>query len=118
VPRFLLLDPTSACNLRCKGCWAGEYPPATWPPELLDRVLTEAEELGMSWIVLSGGEPFAYGPLLDILARHPRQVFMAYTNGTLIDDEVADRLLELGTLSWPRWTVCASGLFPSVRPSR
>jgi len=25
IPWAILLDPTSACNLRCKGCWAGEY---------------------------------------------------------------------------------------------
>ena len=25
VPWAILLDPTSACNLHCKGCWAAEY---------------------------------------------------------------------------------------------
>ncbi len=99
IPNFLLIDPTSACNLRCSGCWAGEYPPDTWEVELFERVLSEAEELGISWIVLSGGEPFAYKPLLEGIERHPNLAFMAYTNGTLITEEVADRLAELGTLS-------------------
>ena len=25
IPWIILMDPTSACNLKCKGCWAAEY---------------------------------------------------------------------------------------------
>ena len=25
IPWLILMDPTSACNLRCTGCWAAEY---------------------------------------------------------------------------------------------
>ena len=25
IPWLILLDPTSACNLKCTGCWAAEY---------------------------------------------------------------------------------------------
>lgn len=100
IPSLILIDPTSACNLRCKGCWAGEYKKTDkLEPELLDRVLNEAKELGIYWIVFSGGEPFAYPELLDVVARHPDMGFMAYTNGTLIDDKVADRLAELANFS-------------------
>ncbi len=99
VPHFLLIDPTEACNLRCKGCWAGEYEVHSLPFERLDRLFTEAEELGIRWIVLLGGEPFAYKRLLELVERHPDMVFMAYTNGTFIDDEVADRLAELANFS-------------------
>lgn len=100
IPTAILIDPTSACNLRCTGCWAGSYRQADrLEPELLDRILDEAEDLGIYWIVLSGGEPFAYKELLDVVERHPNLAFMAYTNGTLIDDRVADRLAELGNFS-------------------
>lgn len=99
VPHFLLVDPTEGCNLRCRGCWAGAYETHTLPFERLDRLFTEAEELGIRWIVLSGGEPFAYKRLLELVDRHPDLVFMAYTNGTLIDDGTADRLAELANLS-------------------
>src|SRR5690554_4345718 len=64
VPHFLLVDPTEACNLRCTGCWAGEYEIHTLPFERLDRLCSEAEEMGIHWMVLSGGEPFAYKRLL------------------------------------------------------
>jgi len=100
VPTLILIDPTSACNLCCEGCWAGEYKKSeSLEPELFDRILREAKELGIYWIVLSGGEPFAYKPLLDVISDHPDMDFMAYTNGTLIDEKTADRLAELANFS-------------------
>lgn len=100
VPHTILIDPTSACNLRCTGCWAGEYRKHdSLPREVLDRILVEAKELGIYWIVMSGGEPFLYPHLLDLAAKHSDMVFMLYTNGTLISDAVADRLVEVGNVS-------------------
>jgi MoaA/NifB/PqqE/SkfB family radical SAM enzyme len=100
VPQLLLIDPTSACNLRCEGCWAGEYSKVDrLEPELFSRIIKEAKEIGIYWIVLSGGEPFCYPQLLDVVAEHPDSVFMAYTNGTLIDEKVADRLADLANFS-------------------
>ncbi|MEW5921324.1 MAG: radical SAM protein [Bacillota bacterium] len=100
VPMVILMDPTAACNLRCEGCWAGEYRKADHlEPELFHRIINEAKELGIYWIVLSGGEPFCYPYLYDVIAEHPDSVFMTYTNGTLIDEKAADRLAELANLS-------------------
>ncbi len=100
VPAALLIDPTSGCNLKCEGCWAGEYDKGVhMEPELLSRIISEAKEIGIHWIVLSGGEPFVYPKLLDVVGEHSDSFFMAYTNGTLIDEKVADRLAELGNLS-------------------
>ena len=100
VPALILIDPTSACNLRCEGCWAGEYKKSdSLEPELLSRIISEAKELGIHWIVFSGGEPFCYPHLLDVVGEHPNTFFMAYTNGTLIDEKVADRLADLANLS-------------------
>lgn len=100
VPHFILVDPTSACNLRCDGCWAGAYPRHdVLPLELLDRLLREAKELGIYWIVMSGGEPFLYPHLFELAGRHPDMAFMLFTNGTLISNEIADRLAEVGNIS-------------------
>jgi len=100
VPITLLIDPTSACNLKCPGCWAGEYAKHDQlEPELLDRILDEAKELGIFGVVMSGGEPFLYPYLLDMAEKHDDQAFMIYTNGTKIDDQVAARLQELGNIS-------------------
>lgn len=100
VPAALLIDPTSGCNLSCEGCWAGEYNKSDHlDAELFSRIISEAKELGIHWIVLSGGEPFVYPKLLEVVGEHSDSFFMAYTNGTLIDEKVADRLAELGNLS-------------------
>jgi len=100
IPFTILIDPTSVCNLRCEGCWAGaQIKHDTLSFELLDRILTEAKELGIYWIVISGGEPFAYPHLFEIAEKHNDMAFMIYTNGTLINDEVADKIVELGNIS-------------------
>ena len=100
IPFTILIDPTSACNLRCEGCWAGaQMKHDTLSYELLDRILTEAKELGIYWITMSGGEPFAYPHLFEIAEKHNDMAFMIYTNGTLINDEVADKIVELGNIA-------------------
>ena len=99
VPFTILIDPTEACNLRCAGCWAGKYEVSTLPYETFARILKEAKELGIHFIVLSGGEPFAYKDLLRAAEEHTDIAFMVYTTGTLIDEQVADNLLAPGNLS-------------------
>ncbi len=100
IPFTILIDPTSACNLRCEGCWAGaQTKHDTLSFELLDRILTEAKELGIYWITMSGGEPFAYPHLFEIAEKHNDMAFMIYTNGTLINDEAADKIVELGNIA-------------------
>ncbi|BAF59175.1 predicted Fe-S oxidoreductases [Pelotomaculum thermopropionicum SI] len=100
VPNFFLVDPTGACNLACEGCWAGRYAQKnSLSFERLDRLFTEAKELGIYWAVMSGGEPFAYPRLFELIGKHGDMAFMAYTNGTLIDEETAEKIVEAGNLS-------------------
>lgn len=100
VPFTILIDPTSACNLKCVGCWAGEYEKYDQLEfELFDRILREAKELGIYSIVTSGGEPFLYPHLFEIAEKHNDIAFMIYTNGTKINDGVADQLQALGNIS-------------------
>ena len=100
VPWTILIDPTSACNLRCDGCWAGRYNKSdSLDFETFDRIITEAKKMGIYFIVLSGGEPTIYPYLFDIFEKHNDAAFMMYTNGTLIDDEFADKMLEVGNIS-------------------
>ncbi len=55
--------------------------------------------MGIYFIVLSGGEPTVYPYLFDIFEKHDDVGFMMYTNGTLIDDEFADKLLKIGNVT-------------------
>lgn len=100
VPWTILIDPTSACNLNCIGCWAGKYKKSdSLKVDTIDRIITEAKEMGIYFIVFSGGEPTLYPHLFDILRKHSDVGFMMYTNGTLIDDEMADKMVEVGNIS-------------------
>ncbi|MCF8009540.1 MAG: radical SAM protein [Halanaerobiales bacterium] len=100
VPWAVLMDPTSACNLNCKGCWAGKYEKGdTLEFETMDRIINEAKELGIYFIIFSGGEPTVYPRLMELIEKHPDVGFMMYTNGTLIDDQMADKMLKLGNIT-------------------
>ncbi|MBE9506151.1 MAG: radical SAM protein [Chloroflexi bacterium] len=105
-PKFVLVSPTGTCNLRCVGCYAESDPGnhASLDFDTFDRILTEKRELwGSHFTVISGGEPFLWRDgerdLLDMVAKHDTDFFMVYTNGTLIDDETARRMAELGNIS-------------------
>lgn len=103
-PSFLLLSPGKACNLRCTGCYADSTDQAKaldW--NIVDRMVTEAKELwGDRFFVISGGEPFAYRSegkgLLELVEKHPDCFFMAYTNSTLINESICQRLSDAGNL--------------------
>jgi len=105
-PRFLVISPTKICNLRCLGCYASAAAGIgqgllEW--EVFDRVLSEAEGLwGLRFFTLSGGEPLLYHSkgkgLLDMTSKHSDSFFLMFTNGTLIDQGIAERLAEAGNL--------------------
>jgi MoaA/NifB/PqqE/SkfB family radical SAM enzyme len=104
-PSFLTISPSKACNLRCIGCYAdadAASPKLEW--DTVDRIVSEAADLwGAQFMVISGGEPMAYRSqgknILDLAEKHPGTFFMFYTNGTLITDEVAERMSRLGNIT-------------------
>jgi MoaA/NifB/PqqE/SkfB family radical SAM enzyme len=104
-PAILALSPGKACNLRCKGCYADAGPaPEKLSWSIFERIVREARQLwGLRFFILTGGEPLAYRDqgktVLDMAAQNRDCFFMMYTNGTLIDDEVARRMGELGNLT-------------------
>jgi len=92
-PFFIVLSPTMRCNLACYGCYAGQYERGReLEADLIHRVLREAQEMGIYFVTVSGGEPFIRPDLLDIFAAHGDQYFQVYTNGTLIDRKTAQTL--------------------------
>jgi len=99
APFLFVVSPTMRCNLRCYGCYAGEYTKESdLPWELLDRVMREAKDIGIHFVVISGGEPFIYPHIWDLLEKHNDIFFQMYTNGTMIDKAAAKRIAELGNL--------------------
>lgn len=104
-PSFVTISPTNICNLQCKGCYAGDiYEKHTLRYDVFDRAITEInKEFGSRFVVISGGEPFAYRDcgktLFDILEKHSDSYFMAYTNSTMITKNAAKKLAELGNFT-------------------
>lgn len=99
-PSVMLVSPTMRCNYRCTGCYAGSYSmDEDLPPEVFDRVLSEAEGIGTRFFIILGGEPFLYRLLLDIFEKHSGSCFQVYTNGSLIDEDMATKLVELGNVA-------------------
>jgi len=99
-PVFFVISPTMRCNLGCYGCYAGEYSQENTglSYDLIDRVITEGKEMGIHFVVVSGGEPFTRKDLLKIYEKHSDVGFQIYTNGSLLDEETVQKLAELGNV--------------------
>jgi MoaA/NifB/PqqE/SkfB family radical SAM enzyme len=97
IPWAILMDPTSACNLHCIGCWAAEYGnKLNMTLEDLDSVIKQGTELGTYLYLYSGGEPLVRkNDIITLCERHPECIFTCFTNGTLIDDAFAKEMLRV-----------------------
>lgn len=99
IPFVMLISPSMRCNLRCTGCYAGNFKKEDDIPEAeVERLIAEARELGIYWVIVLGGEPFFNEYLLDIYEKYDDMMFTPFTNGTLINERTADRLKELGNV--------------------
>ena len=97
APWAILMDPTSACNLHCTGCWAADYGhQLSMSYEELDNIITQGKELGTYMYIYSGGEPLVRKKdLIRLCEKHNDCAFLAFTNATLIDEEFADEMLRV-----------------------
>ncbi len=100
VPWLILMDPTSACNLHCTGCWAAEYGnKLNLSFEDMDDLITQGKELGIYFYMYTGGEPLVRKEdLIRICEKHRDCAFIAFTNGTLVDQAFCDDLKRVGNL--------------------
>lgn len=97
IPWTILMDPTSACNLHCTGCWAAEYGNRlNLNYETLESIISQAKAFGIYTFLYSGGEPLVRkNDIIRLCKAHPDCMFLAFTNGTLIDEAFADEMLRV-----------------------
>ena len=97
VPWAVLLDPTSACNLKCTGCWAAEYGhKLNLSLETIDSIIRQGHELGCYMYIYTGGEPLVRKKdIIKLCEMHPDTAFLSFTNGTLIDEEFCQDMLRV-----------------------
>jgi len=95
VPPIAIFSITNRCNLRCKGCYAqairGDVPDEL-SAERMRSIVAEADELGISFFVIAGGEPLTRPEIIDISRDFPQVVFLLVTNGLLLSPDLIARL--------------------------
>lgn len=96
IPPFLIASITTKCNLHCKGCYAranhscfdSESPAdPILNAKKWDGIFTEAEKLGISFILLAGGEPMLRTDVMQAAGQHKKILFPVFTNGTMFDEK-------------------------------
>lgn len=97
IPWTILLDPTSACNLHCTGCWAAEYGNRlNLSFDEIDDIIRQGKELGVYMYIYTGGEPLVRkADIIRLCEKHDDCIFLCFTNGTLIDEQFASDMLRV-----------------------
>jgi MoaA/NifB/PqqE/SkfB family radical SAM enzyme len=86
-----------SCNYDCQGCYSRGRPTENeLSTDELDALFAEAEGLGLASVVVTGGEPLMKDGLLDVIARHPRLMFVMITNGSLVTEYRARAIAACG----------------------
>jgi len=98
IPPFLIASITSRCNLHCAGCYSrcshatvDAVPVKQLTGGEWQKVFEEADELGISFILLAGGEPMLRRDVIEAAGKKQNILFPIFTNGTFMDE----RYLEL-----------------------
>ena len=76
IPPFLIASITSQCNLHCAGCYSrcnhatvDAEPVRQLSAEEWLRIFAEADDLGVSFILLAGGEPMIRRDIIEAAGR-------------------------------------------------
>ena len=100
IPWLILMDPTSACNLHCTGCWAAEYGnKLNLTYDEMSDIVKQGKELGIHFYMFTGGEPLVRrDDIIKLCKEHNDCEFLAFTNGTLVDQKFCDEMKSVGNL--------------------
>jgi MoaA/NifB/PqqE/SkfB family radical SAM enzyme len=97
VSRIIQIHPTLRCNLFCKHCYSSSAPGKKegLPSRALVNILEQAVPLGYNVVSLSGGEPFIYSELEQLVtaSRSLGYFNSVTTNGMLLRSQRAGRIL-------------------------
>lgn len=94
VPPFMIASITSACNLRCRGCYDKEKihnSSLELNENQWSSIFAQGKELGISFILLAGGEPFIKEKVVKECIKFPEIIFPIFTNAMLINEEWVEK---------------------------
>lgn len=89
INKLVHVNLTNNCNLRCPHCYmaAGKYKEVHLEINKIVEIIGKINEKnGTSDIVISGGEPFMFPDLLELLRRLSKNKITLFTNGTFINE--------------------------------
>ena len=95
-PAFVMISINEPCNLTCNGCWVSAGGKKMLTPQQLDGIISATKAEGSRFFGILGGEPLLYKGLMEVLGRHQDCYFQLFTNGLLLNDDVAQQLRRLG----------------------
>ena len=97
------LEPTSACNLTCEGCYRENVAKSHKPLELVRREVETFRDLRNSdGISIAGGDPLMHPQIVDIVALIAEQGFkpVINTNGGMLTRELLRELKQAGAVGF------------------
>ena len=108
APMQVSIEVTRRCPLECQHCYnnlpMGDQDARSreMTTEEHFRMLDELVEMGCIWLLYTGGEIFARKDFLEIYTYAKKNGFLItlFTNGTLINEKIADYLVE-----WPPFAI-------------
>lgn len=100
IPNIILFDPTSGCNLKCKGCWAADYGhKENLTLDEMRSIVSQGRALGTHFYMMTGGEPLIRkNDIITLCNENQDCAFLCYTNATLIDQNFCDEIKKTGNL--------------------
>ncbi|MGL4854360.1 MAG: radical SAM protein, partial [Lentisphaeria bacterium] len=98
-PAFTMLSITNRCNLQCRGCWVEQTTPHQLSLSQMQGVIDTAAKYKSKFFGILGGEPLFHNDTFSLFENNPQAYFQLYTNGTMLTDEVAQRLAKLGNVT-------------------
>ena len=101
IPLIAALELTHSCNVRCSHCYIVDDHQEEMSSQEIALVLDQLADMGTLFLSLTGGEILTRTDWFDIAtyARKKGFALRLLTNGTLITDEVADKIKVLRPLS-------------------
>lgn len=98
VPHALVIHIGMNCSLQCRGCLCKSDPTFAMSLTEIDRLVTEARELGIHMVVMTGGDPFINDHLVNVYEKYDDIEFIVITNGSLLNDQRCQALSKLGNV--------------------
>ena len=117
IPIFLISSITSSCNLHCSGCYSranhgcdDNDPVNQLSGEQWENIFTQAKDIGISFIVLAGGEPMLREDVITGASKFHEILFPIFTNGTMLKEDYLKPVIALYTrlLVQPRLNAATS----------